>query len=162
ERTGFVIGGIPPVGHVEPLVCVIDEDLLHHEVIWAAAGTPHAVFQLTPADLLRITAGRVACVKGVLWPSVCVGAPDRGADVPWEKGSDVSMPKEVIGCGGYHAESPRAPVYASPPAAGPLAWRAGPGRLLAGVGTCPCQRCPGRGLACADRRGPGVRRCGPA
>ena len=63
ERTGYAIGGVPPVGHVESLVCVIDEDLLKHEQIWAAAGTPRAVFRLTPADLQRVTAGRVASVK---------------------------------------------------------------------------------------------------
>jgi prolyl-tRNA editing enzyme YbaK/EbsC (Cys-tRNA(Pro) deacylase) len=63
RRTGYVIGGVPPVGHAEPMACVIDEDLLQYEEIWAAAGTPHAVFRLTPADLRRVTAGRVARVK---------------------------------------------------------------------------------------------------
>jgi Cys-tRNA(Pro) deacylase len=63
QRTGYAIGGVPPVGHVESLVCVIDEDLLQHEQIWAAAGTPRAVFRLTPADLQRITDGRVVSVK---------------------------------------------------------------------------------------------------
>ena len=62
QRTGYAIGGVPPVGHVESLVCVVDEDLLQYEQIWAAAGTPRAVFQLTPADLQRITDGRVASV----------------------------------------------------------------------------------------------------
>ena len=59
QRTGYAIGGVPPVGHVESLVCVVDEDLLQYEQIWAAAGTPRAVFQLTSADLQRITNGRV-------------------------------------------------------------------------------------------------------
>ena len=59
QRTGFAIGGVPPVGHVESLVCVVDEDLLQYEQIWAAAGTPRAVFQLTPADLQRIKNRRV-------------------------------------------------------------------------------------------------------
>ena len=62
QRTGFAIGGVPPVGHAESLVCVVDEDLLQYEQIWAAAGTPRAVFQLTPADLQRITDGRVVSV----------------------------------------------------------------------------------------------------
>ena len=62
QRTGYAIGGVPPVGHVESLVCVVDEDLLQYEQIWAAAGTPRAVFRLTPADLQRITDGRVASV----------------------------------------------------------------------------------------------------
>jgi prolyl-tRNA editing enzyme YbaK/EbsC (Cys-tRNA(Pro) deacylase) len=63
QRTGYAIGGVPPVGHAEPLLCVIDEDLLQYEEIWAAAGTPRAVFRLTPSDLRRITGGRVASVK---------------------------------------------------------------------------------------------------
>ena len=62
QRTGYAIGGVPPVGHVESLVCVVDEDLLQYEHIWAAAGTPRAVFRLTPADLQRITDGRVVSV----------------------------------------------------------------------------------------------------
>jgi prolyl-tRNA editing enzyme YbaK/EbsC (Cys-tRNA(Pro) deacylase) len=60
EQTGFAIGGIPPVGHAAPLVTVIDEDLLRHERIWAAAGHPNAVFPLTPDELVRLTGGQVA------------------------------------------------------------------------------------------------------
>jgi prolyl-tRNA editing enzyme YbaK/EbsC (Cys-tRNA(Pro) deacylase) len=63
ERTGFAIGGVPPLGHKEPLETFIDEDLLRYEEIWAAAGTPFAVFKLTPADLLAMTAGRVVAMK---------------------------------------------------------------------------------------------------
>lgn len=62
-RTGFAIGGVPPVGHLEPIPTFIDEDLLTHAEIWAAAGTPNALFHLTPADLLRATQGQVARVK---------------------------------------------------------------------------------------------------
>jgi prolyl-tRNA editing enzyme YbaK/EbsC (Cys-tRNA(Pro) deacylase) len=62
-RTGFVIGGVPPVGHAEPPVTFIDEDLLTYAEIWAAAGTPNAVFRLTPADLQALTAGTVTRVK---------------------------------------------------------------------------------------------------
>jgi prolyl-tRNA editing enzyme YbaK/EbsC (Cys-tRNA(Pro) deacylase) len=64
QRTGYAIGGVPPVGHGESLVCLIDEDLLQYDAIWAAAGTPRAVFRLTPADLQRITGGRVVSLKG--------------------------------------------------------------------------------------------------
>ncbi|WP_237153451.1 YbaK/EbsC family protein [Oryzibacter oryziterrae] len=53
--TGFAIGGIPPLGHVSPLKTYIDEHLMSFDVIWAAAGTPNAVFQTTPADLLQAT-----------------------------------------------------------------------------------------------------------
>ncbi len=63
EQTGFVIGGVPPVGHIQPLTTFIDEDLLQYPQIWAAAGTPHAVFQLTPAHLVQITGGQVTTVK---------------------------------------------------------------------------------------------------
>jgi prolyl-tRNA editing enzyme YbaK/EbsC (Cys-tRNA(Pro) deacylase) len=60
SRTGFAIGGVPPLGHAEPLVTLIDETLRTFETIWAAAGTPNAVFRLTPADLLRLTGGTAA------------------------------------------------------------------------------------------------------
>jgi Cys-tRNA(Pro) deacylase len=62
-HTGFAIGGVPPVGHTRVLKTFIDEDLLKFEEIWAAAGTPNAVFKLTPADLLKITSGQVISVK---------------------------------------------------------------------------------------------------
>ncbi len=63
QRTGFVIGGVPPVGHLEKIEIFIDEDLLNHEEIWAAAGTPNAVFKLTPSDLVKMTGGRVVSIK---------------------------------------------------------------------------------------------------
>jgi len=59
ERTGFAIGGVPPVGHAMTLDVYIDEDLMKYGEIWAAAGTPRAVFKLTPADLVKITRGKV-------------------------------------------------------------------------------------------------------
>jgi prolyl-tRNA editing enzyme YbaK/EbsC (Cys-tRNA(Pro) deacylase) len=61
-RTGFVIGGVPPVGHDSPPIVLIDEDLMRFTSIWAAAGTPNAVFPLTPAELVALTGGRVADV----------------------------------------------------------------------------------------------------
>ena len=62
ERTGFAIGGVAPVGHREPPIVVIDQDLLAFDAIWAAAGTPNAVFRLNPADLPALTGGRVAAI----------------------------------------------------------------------------------------------------
>lgn len=59
ESTGFVIGGVPPVGHIEPVRTFIDEDLFSFEEIWAAAGTPNAVFRLTPQALEAMTGGQV-------------------------------------------------------------------------------------------------------
>ena len=63
QRTGFVVGGVPPIGHTERLETFIDEDLLQYEKLWAAAGTPHAVFELTPADLQAMTGGQVVAIK---------------------------------------------------------------------------------------------------
>lgn len=57
QQTGFVIGGVAPVGHVAPLRTFVEESLAAHAEIWAAAGHPHTVFRLTYADLLRITGG---------------------------------------------------------------------------------------------------------
>lgn len=59
-QTGFVIGGVPPLGHAQPLETYIDADLWQHSAIWAAAGHPNAVFPLTPDELLAMTGGRVA------------------------------------------------------------------------------------------------------
>jgi prolyl-tRNA editing enzyme YbaK/EbsC (Cys-tRNA(Pro) deacylase) len=58
ERVGYAIGGVPPVGHNKPLETILDPDLKKYEVIWAAAGTPFAVFQLRSADLEPLTKGR--------------------------------------------------------------------------------------------------------
>jgi prolyl-tRNA editing enzyme YbaK/EbsC (Cys-tRNA(Pro) deacylase) len=59
ERTGFAIGGVPPLGHAQRIEPLIDEDLVAHTEIWAAAGHPNAVFKLSPGDLLTMTGGRV-------------------------------------------------------------------------------------------------------
>jgi prolyl-tRNA editing enzyme YbaK/EbsC (Cys-tRNA(Pro) deacylase) len=59
QVTGFSIGGVPPVGHVQPLTTYVDQDLLQYDAVWAAAGTPNAVFCIPPSDLVRITAGKV-------------------------------------------------------------------------------------------------------
>jgi prolyl-tRNA editing enzyme YbaK/EbsC (Cys-tRNA(Pro) deacylase) len=62
EHTGYSIGGVAPVGHPRPLTIVLDEDLLALGEIWAAAGTPNAVFRMTPAQLRALTGGRVAAI----------------------------------------------------------------------------------------------------
>jgi prolyl-tRNA editing enzyme YbaK/EbsC (Cys-tRNA(Pro) deacylase) len=62
EMTGFAIGGVPPVGHATAPLTLIDEDLMKFATIWAAAGTPNAVFQLKPAALAELTGGQVADV----------------------------------------------------------------------------------------------------
>ena len=63
EKTGFAIGGVPPVGHATALHTYIDEDLMQYAEIWAAAGTPNAIFKLTPADLRAITGGQVIPIR---------------------------------------------------------------------------------------------------
>lgn len=63
ESTGFAIGGVSPIGHAVPPLVLIDDDLMRLETIWAAAGTPNAVFRLTPADLVSMTGGRVETVR---------------------------------------------------------------------------------------------------
>lgn len=62
--TGFAIGGVPPIGHLQPMETYIDEDLLLYSEIWAAAGTPNSLFKLTPQELEKMTAGRIINVKG--------------------------------------------------------------------------------------------------
>jgi prolyl-tRNA editing enzyme YbaK/EbsC (Cys-tRNA(Pro) deacylase) len=62
-NTGFAIGGVAPIGHAVVPVTLVDEDLLSFESIWAAAGTPNAVFCLTPAELMAMTGGQRAAVK---------------------------------------------------------------------------------------------------
>ena len=62
-QTGFAIGGIPPVGLANQMSTFIDQDLLASQSVWAAAGTPHAVFELDPAFLERMTGGTVTNIK---------------------------------------------------------------------------------------------------
>ncbi len=57
--TGFAIGGVPPVGHEQYLETLIDPDLLQYQRVFAAAGTPYAVFELTPDELLALTGGHL-------------------------------------------------------------------------------------------------------
>ena len=63
QNTGFAIGGVPPMGHNRTIRTFIDEDLLVYDEIWAAAGTPNAVFCLKGDALVRVTDGRVVEVK---------------------------------------------------------------------------------------------------
>lgn len=61
--TGFAIGGVPPVGHPQKMETYLDEDFLQYETIWAAAGTPNAIFELKTSDLQKMTGGKVMRVK---------------------------------------------------------------------------------------------------
>jgi Cys-tRNA(Pro) deacylase len=63
EVTGYAIGGVPPIAHARAMETYLDKDLLQYDTIWAAAGTPKAVFELKPDDLQKMTGGKVAGVK---------------------------------------------------------------------------------------------------
>lgn len=60
--TSYPVGGVSPFGHPSRLPMLIDRDLLAHQVVWAAAGTPHAVFPIAPGDLVRATGAETADV----------------------------------------------------------------------------------------------------
>jgi len=62
DRTGYAIGGVPPVGHASTPLVLIDRGLQRFPYVWAAGGTPNSVFCIAPADLIRLTQGRVADV----------------------------------------------------------------------------------------------------
>jgi len=59
EKTGFVIGGVPPWGHKEKIKTFIDEDLKQYDKIWASSGKTNAVFELTFEELVKETGGQV-------------------------------------------------------------------------------------------------------
>ena len=63
HHTGFPIGGVAPVGHAAPLRILIDQDLFQYSELWAAAGTPNAVFRTSPDELVRVTGGEVADLR---------------------------------------------------------------------------------------------------
>lgn len=61
--TGFAIGGVPPIGHNQKMETYLDEDLQQYLLVWAAAGTPNSIFELTPTDLQKMTQGITIKVK---------------------------------------------------------------------------------------------------
>ena len=61
--TGFAIGGVAPLGHAQKLETYLDQDLMQFKTIWAAAGTPNAIFELTPDALQKMTDGKIVKVK---------------------------------------------------------------------------------------------------
>lgn len=64
ERTGFAIGGVSPIGHLEPVAAFADETLLGFDVVWAAAGAHDAVFSAEPNALVAAAGARVAQLAG--------------------------------------------------------------------------------------------------
>ena len=63
DVTGFAIGGVPPIGHAQKMETYLDEDFLQYQTIWAAAGTPNAIFELKTDDLQKMTGGKVVKIK---------------------------------------------------------------------------------------------------
>lgn len=63
QATGFAIGGVPPFGHTSDMAIYVDRDLTSYVEVWAAAGTPHAVFPIEPQELVVLTKGIVADLK---------------------------------------------------------------------------------------------------
>jgi Cys-tRNA(Pro) deacylase len=63
--TGFAIGGIPPIGHISKLETFVDEDLRQYQKLWAAAGTPNAIFELTFEDLVKMSSARIVEIKEI-------------------------------------------------------------------------------------------------
>jgi len=59
-QTGFAIGGVSPVGHLNPIRAFADPRLMKFDVIYAAAGTPRHIFPIAPAELLRISNGQIS------------------------------------------------------------------------------------------------------
>jgi prolyl-tRNA editing enzyme YbaK/EbsC (Cys-tRNA(Pro) deacylase) len=63
EHSGFAIGGVAPLAHARPMTSFVDASLRRFDVVWAAGGTPHCVFPIEPADLVRISAATEAEVS---------------------------------------------------------------------------------------------------
>ena len=63
EKTGFAIGGVPPIGHSERIYTIVDEDLFKPDELWAAAGTPNSVFRLSAPNLLEMTGGTLKSIR---------------------------------------------------------------------------------------------------
>ncbi len=61
--TGFAIGGVPPLGHAQKMETYLDQELMQFKTIWAAAGTPNAIFELTPDELQKMSGAKIAEVK---------------------------------------------------------------------------------------------------
>jgi prolyl-tRNA editing enzyme YbaK/EbsC (Cys-tRNA(Pro) deacylase) len=63
DATGYAIGGVPPFGHATPAITIVDEDLMKSNYVWAAAGTPNAVFRIESKLLVELAGGQVFEIK---------------------------------------------------------------------------------------------------
>lgn len=62
QVTGYAIGGIPPLAHANAITTIVDRDLMRYDIVYAAGGTPNAMFPIRPADLVRVAGGMIADV----------------------------------------------------------------------------------------------------
>jgi prolyl-tRNA editing enzyme YbaK/EbsC (Cys-tRNA(Pro) deacylase) len=98
--TGYAIGGVPPFGHVEEMRVLADRGLLAHDEVWAAAGTPHTVFALAPAELIEHARGTLADVR-----EQATGQPEAGRRDTGERGSAARGPGPHGGQGAVPQEA---------------------------------------------------------
>jgi prolyl-tRNA editing enzyme YbaK/EbsC (Cys-tRNA(Pro) deacylase) len=82
ELTGYTIGGIPPIGHLRPIRVIMDPDLGRYPVVWAAAGTPTAVFPVAPATLRTLANATVAPMTEDRTPPGAQASPSVERDQP--------------------------------------------------------------------------------
>ncbi len=82
ELTGYSIGGIPPIGHIRPIRVIMDPDLGRYPVVWAAAGTPTAVFPVSPATLRTLANATVAPMTEDRPPAAAASALPASEPVP--------------------------------------------------------------------------------
>ena len=113
--TGFVIGGIPPIGHVRPIRVVMDPELGRHQIVWAAAGTQNAVFAVAPATLRMLANATVVPIaerSGEVPPTDAQGdlAQSGGGSGAGAASIGATRPEQATGSG----DSPSAGMRAAP------------------------------------------------
>lgn len=102
ELTGFSIGGIPPIGHIRAVRVIMDPDLGRFETVWAAAGTPTAVFPVPPATLRTLANATVAPIS----------EDRRAADLEAERETGAGAGGTGAGTGGFSADGRARPQNA--------------------------------------------------
>lgn len=97
SKTGYSIGGVPPIAHATPSITLIDEELFRFDDIWAAAGHPHGVFKLQPDDLMRLSGAPVVNVVQEPPPEVELSAMEKlAARALLARAAAINMPSPCI------------------------------------------------------------------